>query len=79
MTKGKNPMKNLRGRIEFTHNESHNSPDAASPANPWDRMLQHDDRWKRQAHRRILKADFLTVMVLIGVGVLIIGAVLMMK
>ena len=79
MSKGKHPMKNLRGRMEFTHNETYDSPDAASSANPWDRMLQHDDRWQARGHQRILKADVLTVLVLIGVGVLVIGAVLLLK
>ena len=79
MTKGKNPMKNLRGRMEFTHNESYNQADDASPANPWDRMLQHDERWTRQIPLRMLKADVLTVLVLVGAGVLLIGAVMLMK
>ena len=79
MTKGKNPMKNLRGRIEFTHNESYDQPDDASPANPWDRMLQHDERWTRQGPRRMMKADVLTVLVLLGVAALVIGAVHLLK
>ena len=79
MTKNKQPMKNLRGRMEFTHNESYNQPDDASPDNPWDRMLQHDERWTRQGPRRMMKADVLTVLVLVGAGVLLIGAVMLMK
>ena len=79
MTKGKNPMKNLRGRMKFTHNESYNQPDDASPANPWDRMLQQDDRWRPKGPLRMMKADFLTVVVLFGVAALVIGAVLLLK
>ena len=79
VTKSKNPMKNLRGRIEFTHNESYDRQDDASLANPWDRMLQHDKRWNHHGTRRLLKVDFLTVLVLLGVGALIIGAVLLMR
>lgn len=79
VTKNKNPMKNLRGRLAFTHNESYDQQDDGSPANPWDRMLQHDERWTRQGPRRMMKADVLTVLVLVGSGVLLIGAVMLMK
>lgn len=78
MTKSKNPMKNLRGRMAFTHNESYDQTDAASPANPWDRMLQQDERWQRRPARR-LSMDFATVLVLLGVAALVIGAVLLLK
>lgn len=78
MTKGKNPMKNLRGRMAFTRNESYDQPDGASPANPWDRMLQQDEGWQRRPARR-LSMDFATVLVLLAVGALVIGAVLLLK
>ena len=78
MTKNKNPMKNLRGRMAFTHNESYDQTDDASPANPWDRMLQQDERWQRRPARR-LSMDFATVLVLLAVGALVIGAVLLLK
>ena len=41
-------------------------------------MLQHDERWARRPARK-LKLDFLTVLVLAAVGMLIIGAVLLLK
>ena len=76
----KDPVKSIRNRSVFTRSEMGGTPaEDAQFDNPWDRMLQHDDRWKRQGPRRMMKADVLTVLVLVGVGMLVIGAVMLMK
>lgn len=76
----KDPVKSIRNRSVFTRSEMGGTPaEDAQCDNPWDRMLQHDDRWNRHGTRRLPKVDLLTVLVLLGVGALIISAVLLMR
>ena len=77
MTKGKNPMKNLRGRMEFTRAETHDAPSGAQPGNPWEKMLLQDEGAHRP--RRHVAMDFVTIAVLLFVGGVIIGVVLAMR
>ena len=68
MANDKNPTRQLRTRIPATHSERNHIPTGNEvPGNPWDALENSSDRWTRRPHRRG-PADWVYVLVLLGIA-----------
>jgi len=80
MANDKNPTEQLRNRMPATHSERSAAPtDSEARSNPWDALQdRHDRYWSPRAYKRGT-LDFTYVLVLLGIGAVVIAALLLLS